>query len=326
MKNKINNTKIFIGPMSNNIISNVINVSNKNNTNIGLIASRRQIDHDYGYVNTTKNFVKNIRKKSDNVIVCRDHGGIKQGLKNDNGTLSFFNDKDFDLIHIDPWKKYQNIDDVIRETVDNIKFINTLNEKCLFEVGTEEAIRPYSNEELDYFLYELKKELGELFDKIVYAVIQSGTKIIGLKNTGIFNEEKCVNMINICKKHGVLSKEHNGDYLKDEDIIKRFELGLDAINIAPEFGVYETSIIYESMNMEQQEKFFNMCFESKKWVKWFPNDFNPFDNKEELIKVCGHYLFNDESFIELKKDIKDIDKKIKKELYIKIKKKIDLWK
>jgi len=325
MKNKIINTNIYIGPMSFNIINNIIKVANDEQKNIGLIASRRQIEYNSGYVMKTNDFV-NLQKKSDNILICRDHGGIYQGEKKDNGILSFYNDKNFNIIHIDPWKKYKNIDEAIQETIDNIKFLNILNPNCYYEIGTEEAIRPYSVDEFEYLLYNLKTNLGELYNKIIYAVIQSGTKIIGLSNVGVFNEKKCKKMINICNKYDVLSKEHNGDYLSDDLIIKRFKLGLNAINIAPEFGVYETSIIYDNMNDNQKELFFNLCLESNKWKKWFPDNYDPYLNKKELIITTGHYLYQNETFKKLKNEIKNIDNKINKKLYNKIKNKINLWK
>ena len=53
-------TKLFIGPMSKNIVDVVAEKCNNSDVSLGLIPSRRQIEHDGGYVNnwTTEEFVK----------------------------------------------------------------------------------------------------------------------------------------------------------------------------------------------------------------------------------------------------------------------------
>ena len=54
--------------------------------------------------------------------------------------------------------------------------------------------------------------------------------------------------------------------------------------------------------------------------KWVGRNFVPRDNKEELIKICGHYVLSNNEFLNIKPNIDD---KIK----IKIKNKLeDLYK
>jgi hypothetical protein len=132
----------------------------------------------------------------------------------------------------------------------------------------------------------LKCELSnDLFNKIAYCVIQSGTKLQGTKNVGIFDEKRLEKMLKICNKYNVLSKEHNGDYLTPKQIKLRFNSGLSAINIAPEFGVYETDILLEYMDDEQKSKFFNICYNSNRWQKWVDSKFNSLADKNELIRI-----------------------------------------
>jgi tagatose-1,6-bisphosphate aldolase non-catalytic subunit AgaZ/GatZ len=73
--------KIFIGPMSKNIVDSVIKYSEKYDTKIGLIASRRQVDFDGGYVNNwnTEDFCEYVKSKTKNVLLVRDHAGPEQG-------------------------------------------------------------------------------------------------------------------------------------------------------------------------------------------------------------------------------------------------------
>ena len=188
----LNSVKFYIGPMSKNIVDTIIDFSIKENYKIGIIPSRRQIDWDGGYVNnwTTNTFVDYLYKKDiSNLVLERDHGGIKQGRYYDNGTLSFYNDaKNFDIIHIDPWLNYNfDFQRALDETVDNIKFINKINPNCRFEVGTEESIHYMNDTEIDNILGYLKNKLGLLFEKIEYCVIQAGTGLVGTQNFGHFD-------------------------------------------------------------------------------------------------------------------------------------------
>ena len=115
-------TFLGVGPMSLNCTNVTIDLANKYNIPLFLIASRRQIDSEEfggGYVNnwTTKEFANHIinRDKKGKVLICRDHGGPWQNSKEieDNLNLeqamesakeSYSNDIEsgFKVIHIDP--------------------------------------------------------------------------------------------------------------------------------------------------------------------------------------------------------------------------------
>ena len=64
---------------------------------------------------------------------------------------------------------------------------------------------------------------------------------------------------------------------------------------------------------EDIDEYYNICYESKRWEKWVDETFIPEDNKRELIEICGHYVFSDESFLDIKPDIDDKIKKVIKE-------------
>ena len=190
-----------------------------------------------------------------------------------------------------------------------------MNQSVMFEVGTEEAIRKFTADELDTLLRTLSE--FEFFDNIEYAVVQSGTGLdLGKQtNTGTFNPNRLEEMVNVCKKYGKKSKEHNGDYLSNIEYKSRFDLGLDSINIAPEFGQLETLCYLDEMG-DDIEDYYQICYESKRWEKWVDKDFIPEDNKKELIKICGHYVFSDDEFKLIKPGI---DSKIKKVITDKLK-------
>lgn len=285
--------KFFICPMSKNIVDSVIEI---NSEKLGLLPSRRQIDYDGGYVNewNTKSFTEYVKTKS-NIIIQRDHSGGKQGKKDGDEYTSFEEDLEcFDLIHLDPWMKHKLLFDGINETIKNIEYIHQHNKNIKFEVGTEEAIRPFSIQELDRYIDELHIKLTpEMFKNITYVCVQSGVglDLVNQINTGVFNIDKLKQMITLSKFFDKKTKEHNGDYLKESDFVVRFENGLDSINIGPEIAQIETSIYMNIMTNSEIDDFYKICLGSKKWEKWVPLDFD-INNKQKLIMVCGHYNFN----------------------------------
>ena len=297
--------KYFIGPMSKNVVDSIIEFDG----NFGFIPSRRQVDYNGGYVNswTTGEFATYVNGR---VPIERDHGGIGQGYKHDDGIESYMHDcRYFDKIHIDPWKEYQDFDKGLQETIDCINFIYLVmgKKEVKFEVGTEESIRRFEVDELDKLLRYLKGKLEpEIFENIEYVVVQSGVGLdLGKQNnSGTFDPDRLEKMINICKKFGKKSKEHNGDYLSNDEYKVRFDVGLDSINIAPEFGQLETLCYLEEMG-EDIDEYYNICYESKRWEKWVDETFIPEDNKRELIEICGHYVLSDEKFLNIKPNIDD---------------------
>jgi hypothetical protein len=309
--------KYFIGPMSKNVVDTIIEFCNETGNNIGLIPSRRQVEWDGGYVNnwTTSDFSQYVSRKTNKIPLQRDHSGPGQGKYDDGGYVSLVHDcKHLNLIHIDPWKKYSDYVEGLRWTVDMIKVCDAINPGLQYEIGTEEAIRRFEVEDLHRLILDLKLELGaSLFSKIKYLVIQSGTSLKGNTQTGQYDKNRLVEMVNLAKKYNLLSKEHNGDYIPVSTIKEKFDLGLDAINIAPEFGLIETQTYLDNIKDENTfNKFWEICYESDKWVKWVNADFNPNKQKEELIKICGHYVLSNPQFLsEIKSQFPDIDEQIK---------------
>jgi len=308
------NTKYFIGPMSKNVVDSIIEFTQETGNLIGLIPSRRQVEWNGGYVNnwTTQDF----SNYSSKVILKRDHAGPGQGYKDDNGYASLFYDcRYLDLIHIDPWKKYPRYSEGLKWTLDMIKFCYQENPNIGFEVGTEEAIRRFDPKELNQLIIDLHQNLPEeIFIQIKYLVIQSGTSLKGNINTGEYDRERLLAMIKVAKSWNLLSKEHNGDYIPVNLIKEKMEIGLDSINIAPEFGLIETQTYID--NGIDIDKFWKVCYDSKRWEKWVGPEFDPFTQKEELVKICGHYVLSNPKFLEIKPNI---DNKIKTNIKNKLK-------
>ncbi len=307
--------------MSKNIVDAILEYTYETGNEIGLIPSRRQIEYNGGYVNnwTTEQFSKHTKMK---LILKRDHSGPGQGYNDDDGYKSLEEDcKFFDKIHIDPWKKYPKYKDGLQWTIDMINFCYELNSNIRYEIGTEEAIRVFEPEELNLLVEDLKSNLdNKVFNQIEYLVIQSGTSLKGNANTGEYDKNRLLSMIEVAKKHNLISKEHNGDYIPSDLIKEKFRLGLDSINIAPEFGLIETQTYLDNIKDNNLlDIFFNICYNSKRWEKWVDDKFNPHENKIELIKICGHYILSNEEFqTQIKSNLKDIDKKIKDNIKLKL--------
>lgn len=296
--------RYFICPMSKNIVDSVLELDSNL---IGLLPSRRQIDYDRGYVNywNTNTFNQYVKKNSS-IIIERDHSGVGQGDGDE--YQSFKEDaRKVDIIHIDPWKKYQDLNKGLNETVANINYIFNLNNKIKFEVGTEQTIRKFDTTDLIFLLSELKIELSKpQFENIKYVCIQSGVglDVVNRKNNGEFDLQRLISMIDICKKHKKLSKEHNGDFLTEKEIKLRFDQGLDAINIGPEIVQLETELYLDHMNNQEIDEFYKVCLDSNTWKKWITEDFD-LNDKKKLIMVCGHYNFTKYSLPKIDEIIKE---------------------
>lgn len=306
--------KYGIGVMSLNIVNACIEYVNEYDCHLMFIPSRRQVDYLGGYVNnwTTETFSKHVRNKTTNILLKRDHGGPGQGLYNDDGLISLNHDSNyFDAIHIDPWKIVNSFKEGCEYTKKMIDYCFDINHNIIYEVGTEQSIFKYESSQLEELLNYLKVNLHvKKFEQIKFAVIQSGTSLRETKNTGSYDKQRLLEMICVCKKYNLISKEHNGDYLPIFLIKEKFNCGLDTINIAPEFGQIETkTYLNEIKNKNMFETFFNICYESKKWEKWVDASFNPYENKEQLINICGHYVLSNRDFIEkIKNNLRmDID-------------------
>ena len=293
--------RLFVGPMSKEIVDIAAEFSRDKERMLGLIPSRRQIENTGGYVNswTTKAFSEYTKKQNKDLLLVRDHGGPGQGNIIDDGIESLGVDikSGFSVLHIDPWKTVKTVKEGIEKTSKIILECNRSNKDILYEIGTEEAIYPYTPEQLDQIIIETKKSVGNASKNIAYGVVQSGVQISGTKNIGNFDPSRLRRMTNVCKAHGLISKEHNGDYLSLEEIKARVSQGLDCINIAPEFGVIQTKLLMEhAFSEDQKENAYKVCKESKKYAKWIPADMKLDPPVDMIVNVSGHYSFTKEPF------------------------------
>jgi len=318
----MNYPKYHIGPMSKNVVDAILEYTEETGNVIGIIPSRRQIEHSGGYVNnwTTKTFYAYINRR---LPITRDHSGPSQGINKDDGYASLQHDcKYFNMIHIDPWIQYPEYADGLKWTIDMINFCYKQNQKLEYEIGTEESIRKFEAFELDRLMINLRAKLPvHIFNRIKCLVVQSGTSLKGNTNTGKYSKDRLKDMIEVAGIWNLYSKEHNGDYISTSLIKEKFDLGLDAINIAPEFGQIETKTYLDKIkqNSELFGILYKICYISNKWKKWVDKDFDPIQQKEELINICGHYILSDSDFLlKVKSKFTNIDLEIKNNIKIKL--------
>lgn len=340
LKEDINSGKtvVGIGPMSKNIVNAAIEISDDYDIPVVLIASRRQIDSSNiqrGYVNnwSTDEFSNYVRKmqRKNNIILARDHGGpwqnnietykrlsIKDAMKSAKESYMSDMDSGFNIIHIDPSIDIFNqlsFNEVFERLSELYLFCSDYASKnkmtIEFEVGTEEQmINSSSFEEfqnmlnkIDYFCNKNKVK------KPMFVVSQIGTKVMEMRNIGLlnqFNNAKLKSEIGeICsfaRNNGVFVKVHNCDYLR-KNIINEFPLlGINAVNIAPEFGVYESKKflkLLEKYHLHSlSNEFLELSYNSRKWDKWVFID-SKISKKDKAI-IAGHYVFSLNKFEKIK--------------------------
>ena len=165
----------------------------------------------------------------------------------------------------------------------------------------------------------------------LFVVIQSGTKVLEMRNVGSFEsplrvkgelavEIQLPKMIEICNKFKILMKEHNGDYLSNDSLSWHPKLGIHAVNVAPEFGVAETNALIGIMrhyNLNRiLQKFLNLSFKSLKWKKWMIPESKASDFEKSII--AGHYVFSTKEFFLIKEELEDFltKKKIDLDKYL----------
>jgi len=331
-------TLLGIGPMSKNCVDSTIKISNKYDIPLMIIASRRQIEckeFGGGYVNnwSTEEFAKYVEKNDvkKKIILCRDHGGPFQGKDEigigfekamENAKKSFFVDikSNFKIIHIDPSEfldgkcSIEEMLPIIHELYDFCYSTARDNGKEIFieiSIGREDGgIHRY--EEVEYAISNIESFCNaKKIPLPLFIVIRTGNYVMETRNIGIFEEivngnrkdeeENIRKIIKLCNQKNIMIKEHNADYISDESLRFHTELGIHAINVAPEFGVIETRAILEwfennGLNNEKQQ-FLDISFQSNKWKKWVIPHSDITDMGKAIIS--GHYVFSDTRIIDI---------------------------
>lgn len=358
-------THLGVGPMSYNLLYAALELAKEKDFPLILIASRNQVDSDRlggGYVCgfDQKRFINTTSKIADEIgfnglcYFCRDHGGPWQRDKErgdklptdtamEIGLQSYFDDAEagFDLLHIDPTKDPHcqgvvPLSTVLERTVYLIEKIEAERKKrgwkeLAYEVGTEETMGGLIDaESFEGFIKELKKILtAKGLPMPLFVVGQTGTLTRLTTNVGQYDTKTAKVLSDITHEYGTGLKEHNGDYLSNAILLEHPVIGLDAMNVAPEFGLVETQALLELATTE--EKFVakgeqsdirkilaRHAVEGQRWRKWMIGEKRTAsvdeimeDEKDVklITEMCGHYTLEDD---EVKTAIGVLNKNIEK--------------
>ena len=341
-----NKTLLGVGPMSVNTVDVTIKLANQYKAPLMLIASRRQIDSDSlggGYVNnwTTEEFSSYVKKNdlNGNVILARDHGGpwqnelekqncnsLAEAMESAKRSYEVDIKSGFKVIHIDPSvgkdgpvSKSDSLDRALELYKHCWDFSREIGADIAFEIGTEEqqAGGVATLDELTEQLQSITEFcMSSNIPLPLYVVVQTGTKVMELRNIGSFDSPVRVagqvpaeimvpKIVDACKSKAIFLKQHNTDYLSDNALKAHPYLGIHAANVAPEFGVAETigflKIIDDLQLRSHRDKFVELSVNSGKWKKWMLPDTSADDLQRAIIS--GHYIFAKKEFLELKDDI-----------------------
>ncbi len=357
-------TLLGVGVISKNVVDSAIELANEYNIPLMLIASRRQIEAKKfggGYVDncTTETFARYVRDKDkgNNIILCRDHGGLWQNnfeieqnftlheaMESAKESFRVDIESGFEILHIDTSIDiHENIN--TNESLSRIfglysyccSIAKQLGKEILFEIGSEEQNPDGKNTDIEYVISKTQKfcEINSL-PYPSFVVVQTGTKVLETQNIGMFDEifghslvipkeSEIPHLLEMCNKYSIFLKEHNTDYLSDRSLQWHPKLGIHASNVAPEFGVVETKIFIQILEIYKLydivNEFLKLSYESKKWEKWMMPDSTTTDR--EKATISGHYVFSDPRFIDLKnvaiKELKKYNIDLDKELKIQIK-------
>ena len=350
--NSSHKTLLGVGPMSQNIVDVTIELAEKHDVPLMLIASRRQIDSEYhggGYVNnwTTEDFSRYVRSKSQEqkVVLARDHGGpwqneseklkclsLEEAMASAKRSYEADIDAGFQILHIDPSisltgavSACDSLERALELYGHCWEYAQSSGADIAFEIGTEEQ-QAGGVGTFDDLINQITA-ISEFCESSsipspLYVVVQTGTKVMELRNVGCFESPVRVKgqipseilvpkIAEICSAKSIFLKQHNTDYLSDNALKAHPYLGIHAANVAPEFGVAETIGLFEIFeNFElgrHKEKFIELAVASGKWKKWMLLDTKA--GEVEQAKIAGHYIFATDEFLDLKSEINTVVQK-----------------
>lgn len=289
----MNLPRIGVGPMSREIVASLCEYSNVREKPLMLIASRNQVDFSDGYSCITKDLVEMVRETGQNILICRDHCGpyfkdSDRGLSLDDAmerallTMSTDISLGFDLIHIDTSR-------VDRDHLENskrlIEHALSLNPEIMIEYGSEENLGGSCQ------LALLEKDLRFLWPyrkNVRFVVAQTGS-LTKDRQVGRFDPRLVSDITSMVHDHGFLFKEHNADYLTEEDLKLRCDAGVDAVNIAPQIGTEMSravkTVCENHGNLETWNLFCQEVRRGGKWERWVTDDVDD----DHIGIVAGHY-------------------------------------
>ena len=302
-KLKVSNMKQFklgFGPMNKEIISILAKHTKDNNYPLMIIASRNQVDYVTGYVCTTAELVEQVKQyRNPNLLLCRDHCGpyfsdLDRGLSIEDAmdrcmkTISADIDAGFDLIHIDVSRIKDN---QLHHAKSLIEYALNLNPDIMLEFGSEDN----TGIDVDSSLARIDLQLEFLNpykNNVKFFVTQTGS-LTKDGQAGTFDVARNRVIGEQIRAAGFLFKEHNADYFTADDIQKRIDADVDSLNIAPQLGVIQTTLLKQFAPADLWSVFSDLVYSQNYWQRWVPKGVT---DKDVAVNVSGHYLFNSQTY------------------------------
>lgn len=288
------NFKLGFGPMSQDIIRIIADYAERHQQPLMLIASRNQIDADSGYVMHTEDFGNLLNALPRSYLrICRDHCGPyfldaekdltqAQAIEACKKTIAHDIENGFDLIHIDT----SRCTDGYAVADELIKFCLDKNPNIRFEFGTEENVGLAASTQK----YTDDVNFAKQYANMEFVVAQTGSLVHEDLQVGVFDADMVQGLVKVANTAGVKLKEHNADYLTAVEIAQRRDLGIHALNIAPQLGVAQTKLMRRLALLrgldDQWNAFAQTVIDSGKWNKWTEST-----DADHRVNVAGHYLF-----------------------------------
>jgi fructose/tagatose bisphosphate aldolase len=294
----MNQFKLGFGPMSKDIVEILCKHVVDNDYPLMIIASRNQVDYDTGYVCTTAELAAMVKSYNHpKLLLCRDHCGtgfsdLDRGLPADAGfervktTIRHDILSGFDLIHIDVSRIQENQLERAQELID---YAISLNPTIKIEFGSEDN----TGIDIDSSLARIDRQLEFLQqykNNVVFFVTQTGS-LTKNDQVGQFDIERNQLIAEQIHAAGFLFKEHNADYFSQEDITNRITAGVDSLNIAPQLGVVQTTLLKEFITVDNQhlwDNFVDLVYAGNMWQRWVSEGVT---DKHQAVIAAGHYHF-----------------------------------
>ncbi len=319
--------KLGFGPMSRESIRALATYSKTHDVPLMVIASRNQVDCAEvggGYVGdfTTQTFADYVRSLgAPRLQLCRDHSGpylhkddaglsLDEAMARTVESLKADIDAGFDLLHID----------ASACGIDEKRVAAHLFESAIDYAGDRPVEFEYGSEDNVGIAASVKTfkrdvEFALRYVKPRFVVGQTGSLVRSVHQRGKFAPDRVRDLVRVAEEHGVGLKEHNADYLTKDEIAQRWELGVAALNIAPELGVRQTqtvrSLAIKHGLLRDWNDFGDAVIASGRANKWRA------ENKSDHVLAGGHYLYTSNAYQTLIGDLAkecEVDDEIQKAL------------
>lgn len=201
--------------------------------------------------------------------------------------------------------------------LDCVEIARRYGRDVVFEVGAEEqntVVNPITD------VIELLSAIERFcrdadVQPPVFVVVQTGTKVMEARNVGSLGSPYRIQqempteiylpqVVEAVRRFDVMLKQHNTDYLNDEVLRWMPWYGVDAANVAPEFGVVESRALLHLLEANGlkalRDRFLEMSYASRKWEKWMLPGTTATDRDRAVIS--GHYVFSTPDFNAMRHD------------------------